>query len=252
MTKSSERPDVVARFYDTKYGKLRGMDKGYYLKKISQTTGPVLELGVGTGRIFCDALKMGADIYGVDVSPNMIDKLKEKISPEEHYRVEVQDVIGMQLKKDFDLIIAPFRVFSHFLTVEDQLTVLDTVHSHLKPQGHFLFDVFVPNLSMLVGDVNNHLDFEGEYQPGQTLKQFSSTRVDPVKQVIQVTMTFVWNEGGKKRKGEWSFPFRYFFRYELEHLIHRSHLDLVSIFGDFLEKEPRAGSQDYVVACSKS
>jgi SAM-dependent methyltransferase len=252
MMKSQERPEIVARFYDTIFSKLRGVDKGYYLKKIAQTKGPVLEIGVGTGRIFCDALKMGADIYGIDTSSSMIEKLKEKIDPEEYHRVHVQDAIHLQFQKDFDLIIAPFRVFSHFLTVNDQLAVLERVHDHLRPQGRFLFDVFVPNLSMLVEDANKRLDFDGEYEPGKTLNQFSSTKVDPVKQVIQVTMTFSWDEEDKEMRGQWSFPFRYFFRYELEHLIHRSKLDFVCIYGDFLEKEPNANSQDYIVACSRS
>ena len=60
-------PEYVARFYDVIYSKIRaGTDSEYYLKQILKTQGPVLELGVGTGRLFVDALKQGADIYGID------------------------------------------------------------------------------------------------------------------------------------------------------------------------------------------
>lgn len=44
-------PDFFARFYDTIYQNLRfGKDHQFYLSQIKKTTGPVLEVGVGTGR----------------------------------------------------------------------------------------------------------------------------------------------------------------------------------------------------------
>lgn len=71
-------PDFVVRFYDLIYKKVRtGIDLDYYMKKILETDGPVLELGVGTGRIFMKALEKGADIYGIDISPSMVEKLKD-------------------------------------------------------------------------------------------------------------------------------------------------------------------------------
>lgn len=73
-----------------------------------------------------------------------------------------------------------------------------------------------------------------------------------MEQIIHVTMRFVWEEEGKEMSDRWEFPLRYFFSYEPEHLIHRSNLDLISIYGDFLEREPNADSQDFVVVCSKS
>jgi SAM-dependent methyltransferase len=250
MANPYERTDAVARFYDTIYDKVRGADRGYYLKKILQIKGTVLEIGVGTGRIFCAALKKGADIFGIDVSPAMIKKLREKIQAEDHYRVSVQNVVDMDLDKRFDLIIAPFRVFSHLIKVENQISALDRIHCHLKPGGWFIFDVFVPDLLALKEGMTDRLDFEDEYAPGKKLKRFSTTRANPIDQIIHVTMRFVWEEDGKELSDQWEFPLRYFFRYELEHLIHRSKLDLVGIFGDFHEKEPNMDSQDYVVVCS--
>ena len=252
MVNPYERTEAVARFYDTIYDKVRGADRGYYLKKILQARGPVLEIGAGTGRIFCVALQKGANIFGIDLSPAMIDRIKEKIHPEDHHRVSVQNVVTMDLEEKFQLIIAPFRVFSHLIDVQDQLSALDNVHRHLQPGGRFIFDVFVPNLQALIEGMTDKLDFEGEHAPGKKLKRFSTTRADPMKQIIQVTMRFVWEEDGKDMSDQWEFPLRYFFRYELEHLIHRSKLDLVSIFGDFHEKEPNSNSQDFIVVCAKS
>ena len=65
MTRSFEYPDFVARFYDVIYKKVRsGVDTKYFMNKILKTGGKVLEIGVGTGRFFINALAKGADIYG--------------------------------------------------------------------------------------------------------------------------------------------------------------------------------------------
>ncbi|MGD2089349.1 MAG: class I SAM-dependent methyltransferase [Candidatus Aminicenantes bacterium] len=99
-------PAYVARFYDLIYSKiLGGEDWGYYLKQILKTQGPVLELGVGTGRIFVEALKQGADIYGIDANGSMIEVLKKKIDKKYYHRVKVQDSINLNLNNRFDLII---------------------------------------------------------------------------------------------------------------------------------------------------
>jgi len=62
----ADYPEFLARFYDLIYAKVRnGVDNEFYLRKIAAAKGPALEVGVGTGRIFIEALKRGADIYGV-------------------------------------------------------------------------------------------------------------------------------------------------------------------------------------------
>ena len=53
-------PENFARFYDTIYTHLRTVDHDYFLRTILSTKGPVLEIGVGTGRFFIDALHGGA------------------------------------------------------------------------------------------------------------------------------------------------------------------------------------------------
>jgi hypothetical protein len=51
-------PEFVARFYDTVYTQVRdGVDNDFYLRAIAAARGPVLEIGVGTGRLFTEALR---------------------------------------------------------------------------------------------------------------------------------------------------------------------------------------------------
>lgn len=252
MTGSNLYPAFFARFYDIIYKQVRdAADHQYFMNKILETKGAVLEIGVGTGRFFMDPLDAGADIYGIDISPAMLQILKSKLPKKEHHRISVQDICTFKLEKRFNLIIAPFRVFMHLLTVEEQLKALETVHTHLNPGGRFIFDLFVPNLKMLHEGLENHKDFEGEYEPGKKLIRYSSMQADLVKQISHVTFKMVWDEDGEEYMEEWKTNMRFFFRYEIEHLISISKLKLINLFGDFEEQKLSKNSKEFIVVCGK-
>lgn len=251
MHQSTGYPDYVARFYDTIYAQLRTIDRDYFLRKILDADGPVLEIGVGTGRLFLEALNRGADIDGIDNSPSMMAKLKGKLESRHHGRVALQDARTMKLDRAYRLIIAPFRVFSHLIDVEDQLAALNSVHAHLEPRGTFIFDLYVPDLSILLNGIERRVDFDGEYAPGRRLRRVVSARSDLVNQISHVTMTYSWDEDGRMRSETWQTKMRFYFRHELEHLVRRSKLQLSHIFGDYQEGEPGAESKDFVIVCDR-
>lgn len=250
--KNFEYPEVVVRFYDIIYESMRNStDHSYYLKKILESDGPVLEIGVGTGRFFCNALEKGVDIFGIDVSERMLQKIKSKTKKEDHFRIQHQDARTLSLGKKFNLIIAPFRVFSHILLIEDQLKVLNNIFNHLENNGKFIFDVFVPAPSRISKSTEPTVDFEGEYKPGKMIKRTTSVEPDYINQISLVTMKFEWEEEGNVKEDSFEFPFRYYFRYELENLIARSSLRLDKMYGDFNETKLTKGSNDFVIVCSK-
>ncbi len=255
MSKSSqiEYPDYFARFYDLIYSHIRkGVDTAYFLDKIVAVEGPVLEIGVGTGRFFIEALLAGADIYGVDISPAMIDVLKKKLPPGQHSRVSVADAKEMKLDRKFALIVAPFRMMSHIIDTKDQLCFLNNVHAHLLDGGIFIFDLFVPDPRLLADGINGQVDFDGEHMPGKRLQRVVSSYPDIVNQLLDVTMKFIWEEEDKQMEKTWNFKMRFYFRYELEYLVNKSLLDLVTIFGDYKEHPLTPQSRDFIVVCKRN
>lgn len=251
MTEIYEYPDYVARFYDVIYHQLRsGVDARYFLNKIKKTRGRVLEVGVGTGRFFAEALRAGVDIYGIDVSKSMVDILKTKVDTSEHYRIYTGDACTMKLNKKFHLIIAPFRVFSHLIDVSDQMKFLDNIWEHLENEGKFIFDLFVPNPELLHKGLDKVMDFEGEYEPGKKLKRIVSSYADIVSQIMDITMKFEWEENNQWLSKEWRLKLRYYYRYELEHLVRLSKLNLVQIHGDYNEGLLHKESKEFIVVCS--
>jgi len=119
-------PANFARFYDTIYHQMRDtVDNEFFQNEIKNTSGKVLEIGVGTGRLFINALNQGADIYGLDISEAMLEVLSKKLQKKQYYRISLQNLIDFTFDFKFDLIIAPFRVIMHLLDKEEQIKAIN-------------------------------------------------------------------------------------------------------------------------------
>ncbi|MCI0448599.1 MAG: class I SAM-dependent methyltransferase [Chlorobi bacterium] len=116
MDKEYYYNETVTRFYDAVYDKIlnkSGLE--FYLQEIAKINGAVLEAGAGTGRIFVPVLQSGVDIYGIDYSEQMLSRLKEKISENDHYRVSVQDMRDFSLDRKFTLVCFSLQGLSAFI-----------------------------------------------------------------------------------------------------------------------------------------
>jgi SAM-dependent methyltransferase len=227
-----EYPENFARFYDIIYHQMRDSDDSeFYLNEIRQTKGKVLEIGTGTGRFFLRALKEGADIYGLDISPSMINILLKNLDKKEHHRISLQSIVDFSLDTEFELIIAPFRVFMHLLEKADQIKV--------------------PDLKPLINGIENQTDFDGEYAPGKRVKRTVSTKPDLHNQLINIDFFLEWDEGNKISREHWLTPLRYFFRFELEHLVERSDFSDYKILGDYSGNELGKESVEFIIVCRK-
>jgi len=245
-------PENFARFYDTIYHQMRDdVDNEYFQNEIKRASGKVLEIGAGTGRLFMNALDQGADIYGLDLSEAMLDVLYKKIPESQHYRISLQNMVDFSYDFKFDLIIAPFRVIMHLLDKEDQLKAIDNVYKHLNNNGKFIFDAFIPDLNQLIKGINHQTDFEGEWDSGQKIRRIVSTSPDLIKQIIQVNFHLEWEENNELNQDDWVLPLRFFFRYELEHLVERSKFKKYKIFGDYEKNDLNKESKDFVIICQK-
>lgn len=245
-------PEFYARFYDLIYNTQRdGVDNDFFHKEIKKTPGKILEVGVGTGRIFTQALNDGADIYGIDISQSMLDVLLKKTPAEHQHRISLQSIDDFSFDFKFDLIIAPFHMIMHLTEKEEQLRAIKNVYENLSINGRFIFDAFVPNLNQLITGIDNFTDFRTEYEPGKEVWRTISTKNDLIKQIINVKFRFDWDEDNEVKHAEWFTPMRYFFRFELEHLIERSGFESYKILGDYLGNELNSDSKEFIAVCER-
>src|SRR5262245_5340759 len=75
---------LMADTYDAQYAILRDPsgDVAFYSGLATQTGGPVLELGCGTGRVLLPIARTGIACTGVDPSEQMLRVLREKRPPD--------------------------------------------------------------------------------------------------------------------------------------------------------------------------
>jgi len=108
--------------------------------------GPVLELGIGTGRIALPLSARGIEVHGIDASEKMVAKLREKPGGND-IPVTIGDFAEVGVERMYSVIYIPFNTIFALLTQEDQLRCFRNVAAHLTDDGVFVFDAFVPDLS---------------------------------------------------------------------------------------------------------
>ncbi len=245
--------EAISRFYDPVYDTLEFLKPAqkFYQDEISNAEGKILEAGVGTGRIFVPALNGGADIYGVDFSERMLERLKAKIPVNEQYRIWQEDLRRFDSGRSFSLVIMPFRVFQHMLTIEDQLNTLNRIYSVLDDGGRLIFDVFNPDIKRLLNPVSNMLEFDGEYKPGFRLQRFATVSYKNELQILDLKFRFVWDENGQEKTDEFISPMRYFFRYELENLVGRTKFTIEKFYGSFNREDFASNSKEQILILKK-
>ena len=243
--------EATARFYDAAYDRsaqLDGRDLAFYRELAQQGGGPVLELGCGTGRVLLEIAKDGFPCTGLDASQHMLGRLRAKSTFPNlrlvHAPMQAFDLPGER----FGLIFSAFRAFQHLYTVEDQLACLDCARRHLAPGGRVAFDVFAPRAArMALAEEPEAVDLRFELD-GEQVARYAQVTRDYVEQILHVRFRYERSREGRVVGSEHaSFRMRWFWRYELEHLLARAGFSQVEIFGDFERRPVAADCPAFVV-----
>src|ERR671924_1272067 len=109
-------------------------------------SGPVLELGIGTGRLALPLVARGFSVHGVDASRAMVAKLREKQGGRD-IPVSIGDFRHFELPQRFQLIFVAFNTFFALQSQEEQVECFRAAANHLNPDGCFLIEAFVPDVT---------------------------------------------------------------------------------------------------------
>ncbi len=233
---------IDAAYYDSAY-KRRKEDVRFYADVAERFGGPVLELGVGTGRVAVEIAKRGIEVVGVDRVPEMLERAKQRLEKEPRKvkgRVTLKkgDLLRLRLQRRFPLVIAPFNVFMHLYERKDWERALKTVKVHLGRRGRLVFDVRLPDLVELSRDPQRTYRSRPVRRPedGRRYRYGESFEYDPVTQIEMITMVFQ-PEGEPEGEPEGFFitplAHRQIFPQELEALLHYNDFTLLERYGDF-------------------
>jgi SAM-dependent methyltransferase len=264
----------VSEYYDYVPPVAGRQDLDFYRRLGRETGGPILELGCGTGRILLAQAEEGHRVTGLDLSEAMLARARAKLADraaEVRARVRLVqgDMTSFELGEKFRLVTIPFRPFQHLLEVPQQLACLAAAYRHLEPGGTLALDFFhtdprrmlAPHLFALRGDLPDRAPGDDPASaperyphpevelPGgrRVLLSERTTGFHRATQTNDVELIYtVTGRDGRKERFVFAFTVRYFFRYEVEHLLARAGFQLVTTWGNF-DRSPLANDSPEMI-----
>jgi SAM-dependent methyltransferase len=138
--------DTIAELYDP-WSRSVKEDIGFYVAEAREADGPVVELGVGTGRIAIPIAWAGIPVIGVDSSREMLAACRraaEAGAVSELVDLRLGDFRDPPVDERVRLVICPFRALLHMVDDGERSDVLAAAYGLLEPGGRFVFDIFAP------------------------------------------------------------------------------------------------------------
>ena len=257
-----EDQEFLAEFYDIVYKDRRPKDIDFFIAYSKKAEGRTLELGCGTGRVLIPTAISGCKITGLDVSPYMLKRCRDKLGRQpkkvqERVRLVQGDMTSFQTGEMYQLVTIPFRPFQHLISVEEQRACLECIYRHLASDGLIILDIFHPNPLRLVPNTKYTTEIEDipetELPDGRKLRRTNratSFHRDQQYNDIEI-IYYITHPNGKTQRLVQSFPMRYFYRYEMEHLLRLCGFGIVSLYGDFDKSEFSADSPEMIFIAEK-
>jgi SAM-dependent methyltransferase len=257
-----ELHEFVAEYYDAAYERIRPKDIDFYIDYAEEAGGRTLELACGTGMILVPIAISGSEITGLDLSPYMLKKCREKLAKQsKDVRARVRLIQGNMTDfatgETYSLVIIPFRSFQHLLLVEEQKACLNCIHKHLDPHGKLIIDVFHPKPDRLVPNPKYTEEIEDlpETLLPDGVKLRRTNRMagyhrDQQYNDIELIYYVSYPDGRTERLVQ-SFPMRYYYRYEMEHLLEFCGFRVVDLFGNFDKSAFSTDSPEMIFVAEK-
>ncbi|MFZ0169864.1 MAG: class I SAM-dependent methyltransferase [Candidatus Dormiibacterota bacterium] len=166
--------------------------------------GAALELGIGTGRIALPLSRRGVRMHGIDLSPAMVARLRDKPGAD-RVEVTIGDFATTRVAGTFRLAYLLCNTIMNLTTQGDQVACFRNVASHLEPGGYFVINVMIPELQRL--------------PPGETIHAFTVTPTHLGFEEYDVATQIAFSHHYRIIDGKLEFrsaPFRYVWPSELD------------------------------------
>jgi SAM-dependent methyltransferase len=251
---------LFVRAYDAFYvgGAPIGGDVAFYERLARQTSGGVLELACGTGRIALALAKAGLQITGVDISEGMLSVARRKAairtaSVRDRLSLIKQDMSQLILGRRFGFVFVPAPSFQHLLTIDLQRKSLEAIRRHLEPAGRLALHLFDPRLDLLVDESATSLPRLSGTHPDTGLRyagEVLRTNFDHFNQVRRDLWRYteIGPKGDLLAEDTREMALRWTYRWELQHLLGLCDLVVEAEYSDFGGSAPAYGKQLILVA----
>ena len=223
--------DSIARLYDP-WSASVVEDVSFYVDEALAAGGPVVELGVGTGRIAIPTALAGVHVIGVDSSAEMLAVCGERareLGVAARLDLRLGDLRRPPVDERVLLVTCPFRAYLHLQDDGERIEALEAARELLRPGGRLIFDVFTPSR----GDIEETDGRWIEREPG------IDERADWDLAEQTLTLSVRGPEGESTMTLWWIEPQRW------HSLLAEAGFDVLACFGWF-DRRPFTGGEDSV------
>ena len=215
-------------------------DLPFYIN-VLRNTPSVLELGCGSGRIATALAQQGCRVTAVDRHPGMLAILADRARAqafgiEKNLTTLCADMREFKLQKAFPAVIIPYNALLCLLTEEAVLDCLKQVALHLTSTGQLIFDIYHVPEALVDDDEDKFDQMATVYDRGRKIEIFERavSHQDP-RRLDTVYRHLIRKTNGTRREVEYVIEQRAIYPEEIESLLKRANLKLISITGDFTE-----------------
>jgi SAM-dependent methyltransferase len=203
--------------------------------------GRALEFAIGTGRVAVPLTRRGIPVTGIELSAPMVERLRTK-ADEAAIPVVIGDMATARAPGEYTLVYLVYNTISNLLSQAEQVACFRNAARHLLPGGHFVIELWVPELRKL--------------PPGQ---QATVYHIEPgyigldtydVVQQHVVSHHFRFGEG--KRAELFRSPHRYIWPAELDLMAQLAGFEFEARHADWVGTEFTAESPSHVSVYRKS
>jgi SAM-dependent methyltransferase len=231
----------IADIYDFSYEDFIE-DVDFYENLARSVEGPLLELGVGSGRAAIPLAEAGYEVVGIDTSVSMLDQARRRLSASKLKKGSLElieaDMTSFDLGRRFGLVFVAANTFQHLLTTRDQIACLKCARSHLAPGGVFALSVRSPaTVSWEDVDVATPLLLDWtrtDPASGDTIMKFVAAQADPARMVRR--MTYVYDRvkpDGSVRRSVFVTELKHSTQAELTLVLQQAGMRVTHVYGDY-------------------
>lgn len=138
--------DRIADVYDEFHGEQFDVEATVSLLEELAAGRRVLELAIGTGRVALPLAARDVEVHGIDVSPRMVQKLRDKPGGAD-IPVTIGNFADVAVEGEFGLVYLVFNTLFALTSQDEQVRCFQNVAEHLRDDGLFVIEAFVPDLA---------------------------------------------------------------------------------------------------------
>jgi SAM-dependent methyltransferase len=246
----------TAGYYDYDNRDIIKDDLNFYVEYANRTSGPMLELASGTGRVSLYITeKTRRRLECVELSKSMIDRFEQKLRTthrhlQELINIRIGDMAEFNLDQSFEFIMIPWRALQWLPVREKTEACLKRVYEHLSDDGTFIFDIFKPRTydEKWLGkeDFSYDITDEGKRIIRSTVNHYADT----VKKYIQYKNKIKITEDGNKTIREDVLTIKYYEYEDIVDILKSLHFKIKEEYG-YYDKRAIKDGDEMIFVCTK-